>query len=113
MSRTVSAAEAKNRFGAILQAAREGEEIIVARHGKGDVAIIPARDLEDLHAFREKQAREDALRRLRELQDEIAEANQDLDMSEEDVEALAEDISREALQRLVDRDEISFERDMT
>lgn len=110
MARTVSAAEAKNRFGAIMQAARDGDEIIIARHGKGDVAVVSANDLEELHVLRAKERRRNALERLHKLERDISEANRDLDMSDEEIEALAEEISREALQRLVGRGEITFER---
>ena len=105
MTKTVSAAEAKNRFGAILRAARAGDEIIVARHGKGDVAIISAQSLDELHALRQKEQRAAALRDLAALAKETSERNQDL--SEEESIAMAVQIGRELFDALANRGDIS------
>jgi prevent-host-death family protein len=109
MTRTVSAADAKNHFGEITQAAREGEEIIIARHGKGDVAVISTNDLQELHELREKNARAEALRRLERLAEETSRRNQDL--TEEESIELAVQIGRELIDEMTARGDITFQRD--
>lgn len=55
--------------------------------------------------------RAEAIENLRQLEQQIAERNRDSDLTEEQIEAIAEEISREIIDDLVERGEISFERD--
>ena len=55
--------------------------------------------------------RAEAIERLRQLEEEIAERNRDSDLTEEQIEAISEKFSREIIDDLVARGEISFERD--
>lgn len=59
----------------------------------------------------DEQWRAEAIERLRQLAEEIAERNRDSDLTEDQIEAIAEEISREIIDDLVERGEISFERD--
>lgn len=62
---TVTAFEAKTRFGELLERVTKGEEIVITRHDKPVARIIPegARRLEDVRR---------AVAGLRELQQRIA-----------------------------------------
>lgn len=57
----------------------------------------------------ERQRRADALERLERLRHRVSARNQDL--SDEQVEAFAKALGREALARMIARGEVSFERD--
>lgn len=62
---SVTAFEAKTRFGQILERVARGEEIVITRHDKPVARIVPegGRDLSRIRS---------AVRELRSLRDEIA-----------------------------------------
>ena len=66
MAATVTALEAKTRFGKLLDRVSRGEEIIVTRHERPVARMVPA-DRSSLHHVRA------AVTGLRELRAEIAE----------------------------------------
>jgi antitoxin YefM len=110
MSKTVSAIDAERRFGELVEYVTEhGDEVIVERHGKPAVVIISAAEFEEVEELRDRLRRLEALERLRRLQEEVSARNQDL--TEEQAIALSVEIGREALKRLVERGEVTFERD--
>jgi len=77
MPRTVSAQEARQRLGALLEGTRRGEEVIIERSGKPmGVVISPMR-----YAEMERQ-REEAKARLFAMIDELREHNKDEDPEE-------------------------------
>lgn len=102
MARMVSASEAKNRFGALLDEVSNGEQVIVTHHGKPEVAFIPVADYEELQELRRSRNQAEALQRLDDLEREIRSRNQD--MSEEDSIATAVKLSRELFQDYIDRE---------
>ena len=61
---TVTAVEAKNRFGKLLARVLRGEEIVITRHEKPVARIIPARE-------RNLTVVQRAVTELRALQDDI------------------------------------------
>ncbi len=65
MAATVSAFEAKTRFGELMERVNRGEEIVITRHDKPVARLVPegAQRLEDARR---------AVRGLRELQHRIA-----------------------------------------
>jgi prevent-host-death family protein len=65
MAATVSAFEAKTRFGELMERVSRGEEIVITRHDKPVARLVPegAQRLEDVRR---------AVRGLRELQQRIA-----------------------------------------
>jgi prevent-host-death family protein len=110
MPKAVSTAEAETEIGSLLEyVAEQGDEVIVERHGKPEVVFISAAAYEEVDTLRDRLRRLEALERLRRLQEEVSARNQDL--TEEQAIALSVEIGREALQRLVDRGEVTFERD--
>lgn len=101
MPRTVSASEAKTRFGAIADwAIEENDDVIVESHGQPKVAIIPYKEYQRLSLLREEARRRDALARLRGLRATVRERNSDL--SEEEADALARRFSEEGIREWVD-----------
>ena len=110
MPKAVSSVEAKNRLGSLLgYVADEGDEVIVESHGKPKAVIMSYAAYEQVRELREQRRRADALERLRALQHRVSERNSDLSFDE--AEAIAEDLSQEALRRMADRGDIAFERD--
>ena len=100
MPRTVSATEAKTRFGTIADwAIEENDDVIVESHGEPKVVIIPYAEYQRLSRLSEEARRRDVLERLHGLRATVRERNADL--SEEEADALARrftsDVIREAM----------------
>ncbi|HEV2108202.1 MAG TPA: type II toxin-antitoxin system Phd/YefM family antitoxin [Thermomicrobiales bacterium] len=110
MSRTVTATEAKNRLGALLEAVAEHQdEVIVESHGRARAVIVPVVAYEELTALRDRKRRQDAVSSLRRLREQVRARNEDL--SDEEALAIADEISHAAVDRMAERGEIVFERD--
>lgn len=115
MTKTVSANDAKNRLGSLLGYVNEqNDEVIVERHGKPRAVIMSIAAYEDVQAMREEKMRAEALERLERLHERIVahSAVHNTDLSEEEAQELSVQISRELIDDLVARGEISFERDL-
>lgn len=56
--RRIAAVEAKNRFGALLDAARR-EPVAIEKHGKPVAVMVSAEDFEELEALRLGRLREE------------------------------------------------------
>jgi prevent-host-death family protein len=52
MPKTVSIAEAKARFSAVLRSAEGGRPVVITRHGKAVAAVVAADDLEQIERLR-------------------------------------------------------------
>ncbi len=110
MAMTVSANDAKNRFGSLLAHVNEpGGEVIVERHGHPRAVLISYGAYEEVLAQRQEKRRAEAREILRQLQAQAEALNSDL--SEEESIAIAEEISHEIIDDMAARGEISFERD--
>jgi len=82
--KTVTAFEAKTRFGELLDRVARGEEIVITRHDKPVAKIVPEgsrnleevrRAVEDLHALRREMAQRKGFKPLtdKEIKDSINE----------------------------------------
>jgi prevent-host-death family protein len=110
MSKTVSTAEAATQLGALIENVTEhGDEVIIERQGKTGAVLISADEYEALREQRGRLRRLEAVRRIEELRERVSARN--ADMTLEEAEAFAEDLTQEAIRRLVERGEVSFERD--
>lgn len=108
MPKTVSVSEAKNKLSAMLQwAVENGDEVVVESRGEPKAVILPYEDYEELLALREKARRREALRQLEALAAQVQERNADL--SAEEAERLADEISRETIERMVEEGKVRFQ----
>jgi prevent-host-death family protein len=64
--REVSACEAPNKFGQLLDSVEQGEEVTITRHGKEVARLVPARG-----SFN-REAAQVAARRIREMSKGVA-----------------------------------------
>lgn len=108
-TRTVSSNEAKQHWGSMMTAASNGEAIIVESHGKPKAVVISPEAFEAFRDASEKQRRAEALRRFDELQHRLDSKNQDL--TDEQVDELANRFSHEFIDDLAEEGKISFARD--
>ncbi len=65
--RTVSALEVRRRFGAILDEAAAGEQIVIERAGQPVAALVPLDDFEEISADARRQRRIDAIEEMQRL----------------------------------------------
>jgi prevent-host-death family protein len=91
MVKTISATQAKNQFGALVESIKDGEgDVIVVNRGEPAVAIIPVSRYEDLARFDRDERHRQAAATLRRLRAEIQVQNPDM------TEELANEISNRA-----------------
>lgn len=85
VTRTVSATEAKNRFGAVVKSAREEVDVVmVENHGEPYAIILSPSEFQRLQASDDELRRRKRLDRLEEIMRVQAELNQDLTPEEAD-----------------------------
>jgi prevent-host-death family protein len=108
MVRTISATEAKVNFGAVTQRViDDGEPVVVENHGQPRVAIVPVENLDRLAELEKQERQRVALARIRTLQEKIAARNQDL--TSEEADAIADQLTRAALDSLIAKGTLRFE----
>jgi prevent-host-death family protein len=101
-AKTVSATEAKNRLGGLLGDVAEGDaDVIIENFGRPRAVLVSFESYQDLLAARERKRREEAMEALRKLREEVRAQNLDLD--EDTADEVAEEISQEAIARIIER----------
>jgi prevent-host-death family protein len=96
----ITATEAKNTLGSILDRVQSGDEaVVIERHGRPEAVVIGYEHYEVIQAMLRKDRTEKTWRDLRKRAAALRERNQDL--SEEEVETLADEISRETVAHLI------------
>lgn len=108
MPRTVSASEAKTKFGSIADwAAESKDDVIVESHGQPKVVIISFEGYQQVLKLREEAHRQSALLRLRNLRDKVRARNQDVD--EEQAASLAGRFSQEIVAEMADEGKVLYQ----
>lgn len=109
MLRTVTATEAKAKLADLMKwAMKTGDSVLVQSRGNPQVVIVPFNEYEELQRAKERNRRAEAMTRLQEYARENQTLNQGL--TSEEAEAIAEEISREAIEQLAAKGRIRFER---
>jgi len=108
MTRTISVSEAKNTLSAVLEWAVENDDgIVIQSRGEPKAVIVPYEKYAGYLALEEQARRQAALRELKQLAEEIWARNADL--TDPEVDQLAEEITQETFQRMLDEGKIQFE----
>ena len=108
MPKPVSVSEAKNRLSEVLEwAVENGEEVIIESRGQPKVAILSFAEYQAFLALREQARRREALQQLAALAEQLWADTADL--SAEEVEELAEEISQETIQRMINEGKIRYQ----
>ena len=107
MPRTISVSEAKNKLSAMMDWAIQNQDgVVVESRGRPKAVILPYAEYEAYLSMRENERRRAALQRMEELAAIVQEKNQD--MTPERAEQLADEISRETIERMVEEGKVSF-----
>ena len=108
MRKTVSTRDAQNKLSALIGWAKEHEEgVIVENRGEPTAAIISFAEYERLCHLKEQERRRGLLEEMRQIQARVSARNTDL--SETEVDRLADDITREAMESLIAHGKVRFE----
>ena len=108
MPRAVSTAEAKNKLPALIAWVREHEDaVVVENRGKPSAVLVSYTEYEAMQGLKERQRRQEAVEQLRRLRDQVSARNQDL--TDEQVESIAEQTSRDVMQGLIDKGKVRFQ----
>jgi prevent-host-death family protein len=108
MPRTVSATEAKNRLGSLMEwVSKNKDEVIVESHGEPKVVVMSYAEYERIQRVKEEVRRREALAKLQRLRDEVSQRNRDL--TPEEADALADRFVRDVIDDMVREGKIRFE----
>jgi len=107
MPRTVSATEAKNRLGAIVEyAVKNPDGVIIESRGKPRAVILSFEEYQKVKKVQEQARRREALEKLRALAEEVRQQNQDL--SADQADELADQIVREAIVNMIRQGKVRY-----
>jgi prevent-host-death family protein len=109
--RTVSSSEAQNQFGELVNwIVNNRGEVVVKRRGEPEIAMISFDEYKETQQIKEQWRRDEALAKLRKVRERVSARFKD--MSQEEIDQIANDISREAVESLVKKGAIRFESDI-
>ncbi len=111
MPKTVSAKEAKNRLGTVIEwVVENGDEVVIESRGKPTVVVMSYAEYEQvlkMRADRQEQARRRAaLARLEHLREQVQAGNPSI--TEEEALALGDKLTREAIDGLARKGQVRF-----
>lgn len=108
MTKTVTATEAKNRLGSIMDWAIENrDEVIIEKRGDPRVVIVPFEEYSRLRELSEQVHRAEAWARLQKTAREVQSRNRDL--TPEEAEQLADRFVRDVIHDMVMEGKIAFQ----
>jgi prevent-host-death family protein len=100
--KTVTATEAKNRLGTLIRDVADGNgAVTIEHHGRPRVVVVSAEEWAEMSELRERVRREAAWQRIIEIAREVSARNADL--TQEEADALADEIGDEAKRRAARR----------
>jgi prevent-host-death family protein len=108
--KTMSSNDVKQRWGSVMNAVSGPDDAVIGEsHGKPKVAVISYDRFEKLRELEEQARRAWALEQLRQLEERIGDRNRDL--TDDQIDELANRFSREFVEDLVAENKVVFERD--
>ena len=108
MSKAVSTREAQNTLSSLIGWVNEhNESVIVEKRGAPTAVLMSYAEYESLQAVKEQQRRQLLLAKMRDLRARVSAHNPDL--TETEADALADEVTADAVASLVERGGIRFE----
>jgi prevent-host-death family protein len=108
--KTISASEAQNKFGAVVSWVLDNQrEVVIESRGEPKIVMMPFDRYEETQQMREQKRRAEALAKLRQLRNRVSARFKDL--SQEEIDRFADEVSRDAVRSLVKKGVIRFEND--
>ena len=107
LTKTVSATEAKSRFGAVIDWATDNNEVLVESNGNPKVVIMSYSRYQEVSKAEDEQRRAQALETLRALRSQVQERKPKL--TEDEAEKLSDRFVREVVEEMVKEGKIQYE----
>jgi len=108
MPKTISVSVAKNELSAMLEwAVKNRDGVIVESYGQPKAVILSYADYQTYLSLQEKERRRAAIARLQELAIQNRARNRDL--SPDEAEQLADQITRDTIDRMVEEGKVTFQ----
>lgn len=105
--KTVSVSEAREQLSSVINwAAENQDDVVIQNRGQARAVIIPYTDYRLLQTAREQQRKQAAIAELQQIANEVRQRNQALSSAEAD--AIADEITREAIDSLIGQDKVAF-----
>jgi len=104
---TASVSETRQQLSQFLRQIRSGGEVVIQNRGEAEGVLISTADYALLQAARLREQRQAAFDKLKRLAEERAPYNAHL--SEDEVEAIADEVTRSAIDALVAKGAIRFQ----
>lgn len=113
-SKTLSASQVQNNFGALVKQVRDGEykEIIVENRGEPVAAIIGMEELQIIREYQDREKQKKALDLLRESRAEV-QARLTSKLTDGQAIKCADSLSDEMIEDLAQEGKVKFERKST
>jgi len=109
MNRTISSDDIRQQWDSIIEITKGGDDVIVEARGEPQAVVVSPETYQKLQSAQENQRRAEAVARLEALRRRQAERNKDL--TDDEIEELANRASREAVDDLAAEGKLRFERD--
>lgn len=104
----VSVSEARKQLSAVVNwAAQNNDDVVIQNRGQAQAVIIPYADYQLLKEAREQQRRAAAIAELKRLAQAVRQTTPPL--SEQEADALADEVTRDAIDTLIADGKVSFE----
>ena len=104
---TVTATDAKNRFGEMLsRVTKAGEAVIVERQGRPNAALISIEEYRELRELQERRRRQEALLQLEAARRRIAASLGHL--TDDEIDQIANEIRHDVHQALIEKGHVRF-----
>jgi prevent-host-death family protein len=102
----VSISEAREQFSAVVKLAKQGkDDVVIQNRGQPEAVIISYSDYEMLLQARENERVKKAIQALQQIADEVGDSTQ---MTKQEADRLADEITREAVDNMVEKGIVSF-----
>ena len=106
--KTASVSETRQQLSSFLNLVKgEQEDVVIQNRGRAEAVLIPFTDYELLQKARERRRRRQAIEELERIALEVGGRNKD--MSREEAEKIADEITREAIDNLVKQGKVKFQ----
>jgi prevent-host-death family protein len=107
MPKTVTASEAKNRLGSLIQwALTNKDEVVIKSRGEPKVVIMPYQEYQTVIEMREQARRRQALAQLEALRDQVQARKA---LTEKQATELADRFTREVVEELVEEGKVKYQ----
>lgn len=106
--KTISISDGRKQFSSVINWAEQNQDdVIVQSRGQSKAVIIPFADYELLQQARERARKRKAIEELKAIAQRVRAANPD--MTAEQADQIGEEVTREAIENLVNKGEVVFE----